>query len=569
MPTSGNYVVDALVYESESSRMAWTMQNGQPAALTFSFMTSPPSGESLYTGYGDPNATFQALSASQQAAVRLALQAWSDVSGLSFVELTNGQRGTLEFGMHAFTVNAAGYATPPTLLYSTGQLPAGSPSGNVWFSSGLPSDLGPGSGWFKLLLHEIGHALGLKHPGNYSGSETGPFLPAEEDNSDYTVMSYNGTTPPTAVPLFDIIAIQYRYGPDANVRSGNDTYVFGNDKLIWDGGGVDTVSAAGQTQSVTIDLAGGTWNYIGASRGTYLSHPNQVFIGYHTQIENATGGSGADTLRGNAAANVLFGNAGNDTLWGGLGGDVAAYAVHSSAASWVRTADGAWSVTAGADGVDTVREVELLRFTDRDVSLQTFVNDFNGDARTDLLWRHASSGQVWEYQLNGTTTTFSGGVATVGLDWRIEGTGDFNGDGRGDILWRNTSTGQVWEYQLNGTATIFSGSVATVGLAWRIEALADFNGDGRSDILWRNTSTGQVWEYQLNGTTTTFSGSVATVGLDWIIAGTGDFNGDEYADILWRNTNTGQVWQYQMNGTATTFSGSVATVGLEWSHPSS
>jgi hypothetical protein len=141
--------------------------------------------------------------------------------------------------------------------------------------------------------------------------------------------------------------------------------------------------------------------------------------------------------------------------------------------------------------------------------------DFTGEGRSDILWRNTSTGQVVQYQMNGTAVTNSAAVATVGLQWQIEGTGDFNGDGRDDILWRNTSTGQVAEYQMNGTAVTNSAVVATVGLQWQIEGTGDFNGDGRDDILWRNTSTGQVAEYQMNGMAVTNSAAVATVGLDW------------------------------------------------------
>ncbi|WP_295529995.1 VCBS repeat-containing protein [Novosphingobium sp. Chol11] len=67
---------------------------------------------------------------------------------------------------------------------------------------------------------------------------------------------------------------------------------------------------------------------------------------------------------------------------------------------------------------------------------------------------------------------------------------DFNGDGRSDILWRNTN-GQLsnWLGGTNGALTDNGGVVKQlVPVSWKIQGTADFNGDGRSDILWRNVN---------------------------------------------------------------------------------
>src|SRR5262249_26043566 len=62
--------------------------------------------------------------------------------------------------------------------------------------------------------------------------------------------------------------------------------------------------------------------------------------------------------------------------------------------------------------------------------------DFNGDSRSDILWRH-SSGLVYQWLLNGTSVTGTGSPGSVSLEWAIVGVGDFNGDGKADILWRH------------------------------------------------------------------------------------------------------------------------------------
>ena len=99
---------------------------------------------------------------------------------------------------------------------------------------------------------------------------------------------------------------------------------------------------------------------------------------------------------------------------------------------------------------------------------------------------------------------------------------DFNGDGKTDILWRNTSTGDNYIYFMDGTTVLgTSGYTYTVPLVWTVGSTADFNGDGKADILWRNTSTGDNYIYFMDGTTVLgTSGYTATVPLNWSVVNT-------------------------------------------------
>ncbi len=197
------------------------------------------------------------------------------------------------------------------------------------------------------------------------------------------------------------------------------------------------------------------------------------------------------------------------------------------------------------------------------------INDFNGDKRPDILWRHAASGQIYIWLMDGTSISSQSSPATVSdLNWEIKGFGDFNGDGKsGDILWRHAITGQVYIWLMNGTSISSQASPGTVSdLNWQIMGVGDFNGDGKADILWRHAVTGQLFIWLMSGTSVSSQASPGTVGdLGWEIKGVGNFNGDGKADILWRHAGNGQVYIWSMNGTSISSIGSPGTVSdLNW-----
>lgn len=187
--------------------------------------------------------------------------------------------------------------------------------------------------------------------------------------------------------------------------------------------------------------------------------------------------------------------------------------------------------------------------------------DFNGDGRSDILWRNQTGAMAnWSGATNGGFTPVWG--TTVSTDWHIVGAGDFNGDGKGDILWRNDNGAMAdWLGAANGGFTPSWGT--TVSSDWHVESTGDFNGDGRVDILWRSDGGAVAdWLGAANG------GFVATWGtlvpLDWQIIGTGDFNGDGHADILWRNDGGSLVnWLGSADGAFTPAFATAAPSGLQ------
>jgi hypothetical protein len=184
--------------------------------------------------------------------------------------------------------------------------------------------------------------------------------------------------------------------------------------------------------------------------------------------------------------------------------------------------------------------------------------DINGDGRSDVVWRNATSGAdtIWK---SANSATSQGMSSVTSLDWTILGTADFDGDHRADVLWHNTSTNAnvIWK----SGSSVTPQAVSTLGANWTIVGAGDFDGDGKSDLLLRNTSTGQnvIWKSANSATPIAVTTSPNQA---WTVAGIGDFNGDHRADIYWHNVSSGQnvIWRSGSSAAAQ----AVTASGLAW-----
>jgi serralysin len=263
-------------------------------------------------------------------------------------------------------------------------------------ANSLPS-YAPGSAGFALALHEVGHALGLKHPHD-DGGTGGPTLNelglGDFDKDWATVMSYQDDYPwnllawePATYMVLDVLALQVMYGANRTTNLGNTTFVAsdnGRYTTVWDAGGTDTVDASSASQAWTIVLPSTVLSSINGARVGYAAPTSSVSLSSPLtvqwligNIENATGSALADRLVGSDLDNVLRGGRGNDSLEGGNGTDTAPYSGLRSQYA-VRTTAATTTVTDnvfGRDGVDTMVGVERLKFTDSVLAL-----DINGNA---------------------------------------------------------------------------------------------------------------------------------------------------------------------------------------------
>ncbi|WP_409276718.1 M10 family metallopeptidase C-terminal domain-containing protein [Pseudomonas defluvii] len=292
--------------------------------LTYSFINPYVSlFARRYTDDNEYKASY-ALTGAQQTAVTSALNNWSAVANIKFTQVkeTASNVGDLRFGGYAdMSDDAAAWAYFPDRTPSAGDVWIG-PATNI---------KAPVKGTYDYMtfVHEIGHALGLKHPFSTSTYNYTVLAP-ELDDVHYTVMSYNNaySFEPTSPMLLDILAIQQLYGANTKWQTGNNTYQWGADQSVfetlWDAGGIDTLDASNQNASVLLNLNEGQFSNIGKAFYDQISMTdinNGLSIAYGAKIENATGSAFDDTLIGNALNNVLDGRGGSDTMIGGAGND--------------------------------------------------------------------------------------------------------------------------------------------------------------------------------------------------------------------------------------------------------
>ncbi|MFK4565116.1 serralysin [Bradyrhizobium ottawaense] len=324
-------------------------------------------------------------------------------------------------------------ANPTAYAYYPGNYASG---GDVWFGTQYNFSLAKlGNYYFTTALHELGHALGLKHS-QEAGGPANVAVPGAHDDSEYTVMSYRSYVGGSTTSGYtneaygysqtymanDILALQTMYGADYTTQSGSTVYTWnpttGQEfingvgqlapgggvggsanriyETVWDGGGVDTYDLSNYTTNLSINLNPGASSVFSSVQLAYLGSGHyasgNVYNAYlyngdaRSYIDNAIGGSGNDAIVGNAIANTLNGGGGNDTITGGTGNDIIVggpgtdTAVYSgnefnyaiSYNSSTQTYTLADQRSESPDGTDTITGLENLQFANCTVTSTTF-----------------------------------------------------------------------------------------------------------------------------------------------------------------------------------------------------
>lgn len=315
-----------------AAQAAWQLTRGYWGGSSHSWSLNSAKTISYSFGSG--------MSSAEKTLATTALSEWSEITGIQFV---------LGSGTGQIRFQNSGSGASSWMTWSGSRLT----SSTVTIAAAWTEKYGTsiGSYGYQTYLHEIGHALGLGHTGNYDGSArfSSDALYAN-DSWQTSVMSYfsqaenPNTTASYAYILtpmeFDIAAMRSLYGTVTS-HGGNTTYGLGStaggalDYLaqttinrsvaftLTDTSGTDTIDFSHRTETSRIDLTPGAISDLFGRRGN-------MTIGADTLIENLRTGAGADTITGNSAANtidagaghdLISGAAGNDTISGGAGND--------------------------------------------------------------------------------------------------------------------------------------------------------------------------------------------------------------------------------------------------------
>lgn len=319
------------------SDRSWASEAETPATVTWGIRDTGPATDASGNG-----AAFSQLSGSQAQTAQDIAAYVQGISGLTLQQVNPGgttDNATILWGGYSSSRDGAGgYA------YFPGSSSSNSVSGDIWLNQTQASTSSQpfGSYTYYLMLHELGHALGLSHPGDYNVTPGQSITYANsaqfiQDSQQYTVMSYfSEASTTTGVPgfpdtllLYDIYALHQLYGADYSFNAEDTIYGFNATAVgsaydfvannrpllsIWDGAGEDTLDVSGFSQNQVISLVDGTFSDVGGYVGN-------VSIAVNAEIENAVGGAGNDAIVGNALDNDLNGNDGNDLLSGGDGND--------------------------------------------------------------------------------------------------------------------------------------------------------------------------------------------------------------------------------------------------------
>jgi len=225
--------------------------------ISYTFLQKLPDEYYNYNNLDSDLSTFEPLNNKEQEDVNEIADNLNSLINIDLIYSPNNNSIIRFSKEEVYNSNEAGYAFLPT------KDPIG---GDIFLNKDFFDNDNYSNQQKSVLLHELGHALGLKHP--FEGNIT---LPTNTDNTLFTVMSYTPYKPyvvsinienntiswtyiPDAYPvtyqMYDIKALQSLYGENKLSTNGMNYYFEGDlykkheYKTIYDAGGYDVLYAS-------------------------------------------------------------------------------------------------------------------------------------------------------------------------------------------------------------------------------------------------------------------------------------------------------------------------------------
>jgi hypothetical protein len=448
----------------------WTTTNGGsiPAtSIPYAFPTQASDFTDVPEGYPAPSLLvgFAELTPEQKTAVRFSFDLVSSYTKLTFVESTSGLAADA-------AIRVARYGQGGSEAYAPSD--DGRTSGDTFLGGNATVTAQQlGSDGLLTIMHELGHAFGLKH--GHESEHHGPLAPNFNDN-EFSVMTYasylrSPVPPPTSAiagsspqsyMMFDISALQALYGANYDKVGTKAVYTWNDDgqqfidegdgaapapntgvtstkkifSTVWTQGALATFNLSNFTQDQVDDLRPGHWlTFSNRQLADLNSDEPEETAGFIAQgniynallykgdlrsaIANLTTGSGNDTLIGNDRDNVLRAGDGTDIIVTSAGND---------------------TVSGGA-GADT------MHFGGGHSTLRDGVTDLDGDVvhefgfgAIDVLGMRLGWNSL---SITASQTTITAGASTVELNGSFAGNGVFILSARGSGADAHTGVGYV------------------------------------------------------------------------------------------------------------------------------